>query len=48
VTLAATSVALNGAHRNDSSLSMTFCRLGDLRFAVPLNDVVQAIRHSRS
>jgi chemotaxis signal transduction protein len=44
VTLAATSVALNGAHRNDSSLSMTFCRLGDLRFAVPLNDVVQAIR----
>lgn len=44
MTLAATSVALNGAHRNDSSLSMTFCRLGDLRFAVPLNDVVQAIR----
>jgi len=44
VTLAAASVALNGAHRNDSSLSMTFCRLGALRFAVPLNDVVQAIR----
>lgn len=44
MTLAATSVALNGAHRNDSSLSMTFCRLGELRFAVPLNDVVQAIR----
>lgn len=44
MTLAAASVALNDAHRNDSSLSMTFCRLGDLRFAVPLNDVVQAIR----
>lgn len=44
MTFTAAPVALNGARRNDSSLSMTFCRLGELRFAVPLNDVVQAIR----
>lgn len=44
MTLALASATLNSAAINQNTQSIAFCRLGDLRFGVPLTDVVQAIR----
>lgn len=44
MTLASASATLNSAAINQNTQSIAFCRLGDLRFGVPLTDVVQAIR----
>ncbi|WP_423679215.1 chemotaxis protein CheW [Undibacterium sp. WLHG33] len=38
------SASLNRAAISQNSQNIAFCRLGDLRFGVPLTDVVQAIR----